>query len=109
MTAPREGVGIMKPFAFGPASSRDSTSSPCPTETSPTRSRQTWRNAEPRGTEWGPAPPTINPTTADVTAMHRLGGDAATEGDGRLATGGRYGLTSGEWRTGRRDGQGPEP
>ncbi len=29
-------------------------------------------NVEPGGTEWGPAPPKIDPTTEDVQAIHRL-------------------------------------
>lgn len=43
-------------------------------------------NAELRGTEWGPAPPTINPATADLTAIHRL---AATRVPGAVRPGSR--------------------
>jgi hypothetical protein len=75
-------------------------------------------NVEPGGTEWGPAPPKIEQTTAERAGDPPLGREQASEGDGSLATGyqlghraeirGRAGATvHGASRTSDQDG--PEP
>jgi len=52
-------------------------------------------NVEPRGTEWGPAPPKIEQTTAERAGDPPLGREQASEDDGYLAIGDRLGHRAG--------------
>jgi hypothetical protein len=61
------------------------------------------------GTKWALGPFTIEQTTEDVTAIHRLAASRHPRANGFLATGSRLGNPSGDSRQGRRHGHGRAP